>query len=163
MFPRQRGREVTSYLFQWGRPVFLREAGPSNKWKNMNESNYEKGMKKRREVLGDSYVENSLKNATEFTLPLQQLVTESCWGSVWSRDGLDKCTRSLVTISMLVALRASTELKTHVLGALRNGCSVQQIQEVLLHSSAYCGFPAAVEAFRAAKEVVEEWQKSSHG
>ncbi|MCB1863570.1 MAG: carboxymuconolactone decarboxylase family protein, partial [Gammaproteobacteria bacterium] len=89
----------------------------------MNESNYEKGMKKRREVLGDSYVENSLKNATEFTLPLQQLVTESCWGSVWSRDGLDKCTRSLVTISMLVALRASTELKTHVLGALRNGCS----------------------------------------
>lgn len=129
----------------------------------MNESNYEKGMKKRREVLGDSYVENSLKNATEFTLPLQQLVTESCWGSVWSRDGLDKCTRSLVTISMLVALRASTELKTHVLGALRNGCSVQQIQEVLLHSSAYCGFPAAVEAFRAAKEVVEEWQKSSHG
>ena len=129
----------------------------------MNESDYEKGMKTRREVLGESYVENSLKNATEFTLPLQQLVTESCWGSVWSRDGLDKCTRSLVTISMLVALRASTELKAHVLGALRNGCSVQQIQEVLLHSSAYCGFPAAIEAFRAAKEVVEEWQKSSHG
>ena len=129
----------------------------------MNESDYEKGMKTRREVLGESYVENSLKNATEFTLTLQQLVTESCWGSVWSRDGLDKCTRSLVTISMLVALRASTELKAHVLGALRNGCSVQQIQEVLLHSSAYCGFPAAIEAFRAAKEVVEEWQKSSHG
>ena len=129
----------------------------------MNESDYEKGMKTRREVLGDSYVENSLKNATEFTLQLQQLVTESCWGLVWSRDGLDKCTRSLVTISMLVALRASTELKTHVLGALRNGCSVQQIQEVLLHSSAYCGFPAAIEAFRAAKEVVEEWQKTSHG
>ena len=129
----------------------------------MNESDYEKGMKTRREVLGDSYVENSLKNATEFTLQLQQLVTESCWGLVWSRDGLDKCTRSLVTISMLVALRASTELKTHVLAALRNGCSVQQIQEVLLHSSAYCGFPAAIEAFRAAKEVVEEWQKTSHG
>ena len=129
----------------------------------MNESDYEKGMKTRREVLGESYVENSLKNATEFTLQLQQLVTESCWGLVWSRDGLDKCTRSLVTISMLVALRASTELKTHVLGALRNGCSVQQIQEVLLHSSAYCGFPAAIEAFRAAKEVVEEWQKTSHG
>lgn len=111
--------------------------------------------------MGDAYVDNSLKKATDFTLPLQQLVTESCWGSVWSRDGLDKRTRSLVTISMLVALRASTELKTHVLGALRNGCSVQQIQEVLLHSSAYCGFPAAVEAFRAAKEVIEDWQKSS--
>lgn len=129
----------------------------------MNDSNYEKGMEKRREVLGDAYVDNSLKKATDFTLPLQQLVTESCWGSVWSRDGLDKRTRSLVTISMLVALRASTELKTHVLGALRNGCSVQQIQEVLLHSSAYCGFPAAVEAFRAAKEVIEDWQKSSDG
>jgi len=129
----------------------------------MNDSNYEKGMETRREVLGDAYVDNSLKKATDFTLPLQQLVTESCWGSVWSRDGLDKRTRSLVTISMLVALRASTELKTHVLGALRNGCSVQQIQEVLLHSSAYCGFPAAVEAFRAAKEVIEDWQKSSDG
>ena len=129
----------------------------------MNDSNYEKGMETRREVLGDAYVDNSLKKATDFTLPLQQLVTESCWGSVWSRDGLDKKTRSLVTISMLVALRASTELKTHVLGALRNGCSVQQVQEVLLHSSAYCGFPAAVEAFRAAKEVIEDWQKSSDG
>ena len=129
----------------------------------MNDSAYEKGMKTRREVLGEPHVDNSLKNATEFTLPLQHMVTENCWGSVWSRDGLDKSTRSLVTISMLVALRASTELKTHVLGALRNGCSVQQIQEVLLHSSAYCGFPAAVEAFRAARDVVEEWQKSSDG
>jgi 4-carboxymuconolactone decarboxylase len=129
----------------------------------MKDSELEKGMKTRREVLGDSYVDNSLKNATEFTLPLQHLVTESCWGSVWSRDGLDRRTRSLITISMLVALRASTELKTHVFGALRNGCSVQQIQEVLLHSSAYCGFPAAVEAFRAVKDVVEDWQKSNNG
>lgn len=129
----------------------------------MTDSEYEKGMQIRREVLGDAYVENSLKNATEFTLPMQQLVTENCWGSVWSREGLDRQTRSLVTISMLVALRATTELKTHVLGALRNGCSVQQIQEVLLHSSAYCGFPAAIEAFRAAKEVVEDWQKSADG
>jgi len=113
--------------------------------------------------LGDYYVDKSLENSTEFTLPLQQLVTENCWGSVWTRDGLDKQTRSLVTISMLVALRATTELKTHVLGALRNGCSVQQIQEVLLHSSAYCGFPAATEAFRAAKDVVDDWQKSNKG
>ena len=125
----------------------------------MSSSNFDVGMKNRREVLGDSYVDKSLNNATEFTLPLQQLVTENCWGSVWARDGLDKSTRSLVTIAMLVALRATTELKTHVLGALRNGCSVQEIQEVLLHSSAYCGFPAAVEAFRAANEVVEDWQK----
>lgn len=127
----------------------------------MSTSKFNSGMKNRREVLGDLYVDKSLNNATEFTEPLQKLVTENCWGSVWSRDGLKKSTRSLVTISMLVALRATTELKAHVLGALRNGCSIQEIQEVLLHSTAYCGFPAAIEAFRAAKEVIEDWQKSS--
>jgi len=120
-------------------------------------------MKARREVLGDAYVDKSLDNATEFTLPLQRLVTENCWGSVWVRDSLDRSTRSLVTISMLIALRATAELKTHVLGALRNGCSVEEIQEVLLHSAAYCGFPAAIEAFRAAREVVEDWQRSNGG
>jgi len=127
----------------------------------MDGSKFERGMKTRREVLGDSYVEKSLNNSTEFTLPLQQLVTENCWESLWTRDGLDKRTRSLVTLSMLIALRATTELKAHVLGALRNGCSVQEIQEVLLHSSAYCGFPSSIEAFRAAKEVVEDWQKTN--
>lgn len=129
----------------------------------MSESDFDRGMSKRREVLGDSYVDTSLRNATEFTAPLQQLVTENCWGAVWTRDGLDNQTRSLVTISMLIALKATTELKAHVLGALRNGCSVQQIQEVLLHSSAYCGFPAAIEAFRAAKDVIEDWQRSHSG
>ncbi len=129
----------------------------------MTDSNFDSGMKIRREVLGDSYVDNSLENATEFTFPLQQLVTENCWGSVWARDGLDKQTRSLVTISMLIALKATTELKTHVLGALRNGCSIQQIQEVLLHSTAYCGFPAAIEAFRVAKDVVQDWQRTNNG
>lgn len=128
----------------------------------MGNSEFEVGMKNRREVLGDSYVEKSLGNATEFTLPLQQLVTENCWGSVWARDGLNRSTRSLITISMLIALRATTELKTHVAGALRNGCSVQEIQEVLLHSAAYCGFPAAVEAFRAAQEVVDDWGKANN-
>lgn len=129
----------------------------------MKNETYDRGMKVRREVLGDAYVDKSLDNATEFTLPLQQLVTEDCWGSVWARDGLEKKHRSLVTISMLIALRATTELKTHVLGALRNGCTIREIQEVLLHSAAYCGFPAAIEAFRAAKDVVEEWQKNNPG
>lgn len=124
---------------------------------------FDTGMKARREVLGDAYVERSLANATAFTAPLQELVTENCWGAVWSRDGLDRRTRSLVTISMLIALRATDELKTHVLGALRNGCTVEEIREVLLHSSAYCGFPAALDAFRAAKEVVENWEKSGAG
>lgn len=129
----------------------------------MKNETYDRGMKVRREVLGDAYVDKSLDNATEFTLPLQQLVTEDCWGSVWARDGLEKKHRSLVTISMLIALRPTTELKTHVLGALRNGCTIREIQEVLLHSAAYCGFPAAIEAFRAAKDVVEEWQKKNPG
>ncbi|MDX2220716.1 MAG: carboxymuconolactone decarboxylase family protein [Burkholderiales bacterium] len=124
---------------------------------------FEVGMKARREVLGDAYVDRSLANATAFTAPLQELVTENCWGAVWSRDGLDRRTRSLVTISMLIALRATDELKTHVLGALRNGCTVEEIREVLLHASAYCGFPAALDAFRAAKEVVENWEKSGAG
>lgn len=124
---------------------------------------FDTGMKARREVLGDAYVDRSLSNATEFTAPLQELVTENCWGAVWSRDGLDRRTRSLVTVSMLIALRATDELKTHVLGALRNGCTVEEIREVLLHSSAYCGFPAALDAFRAAKEVVEKWEKSGAG
>lgn len=124
---------------------------------------FDTGMKARREVLGDAYVDRSLANATAFTAPLQELVTENCWGAVWSRDGLDRRTRSLVTISMLIALRATDELKTHVLGALRNGCTVEEIREVLLHASAYCGFPAALDAFRAAKEVVENWEKSGAG
>jgi 4-carboxymuconolactone decarboxylase len=124
----------------------------------MGNENYQEGLKVRKAVLGDAYVEKALDNATEFTQPLQQLVTENCWGAVWTREGLDKRTRSLVTIATLIALRASAELKVHVRGALRNGCTVTEIQEVLLHSTAYCGFPAAIEAFREAKEVIESWE-----
>lgn len=129
----------------------------------MSSDKYGAGMAVRREVLGDEYVDKALAGATDFTRPLQVMVTENCWGEVWARKGLDKRTRSLVTIATLAALKASTELKTHVLGALRNGCTVEEIQEVLLHSTAYCGFPAGIEAFRAAKDVVEAWQKGSEG
>lgn len=125
----------------------------------MSSEKYLAGMNVRRAVLGDEYVDKALSNATDFTSPLQTMVTENCWGEVWAREGLDKRTRSLITIATLAALKASTELKTHVLGALRNGCTVEEIQEVLLHSTAYCGFPSGIEAFRAAKEVVEEWQQ----
>jgi len=85
-------------------------------------------------------------------------VTANCWGEVWSREGLPLQTRSLITIATLAALKAPTELKGHVRGALRNGCTVAEIQEVLLHSTVYCGMPSGIEAFRAAKEVIEEWQ-----
>ena len=121
---------------------------------------YKQGMEVRREVLGDDYVDRAVKGATAFTKPLQDIVTENVWGEVWTRPVLLKATRSLITIAMLAALRATTELKTHVHGALRNGCSVEEIQEVLLQATAYCGAPAGIEAFRAAKEVIEDWQNT---
>lgn len=124
----------------------------------MTTEKYQKGIEMRRQVLGDSYVDRAIAGADEFTRPMQALVTENCWGEVWTRDGLPKQTRSLITIALLTSLRASTELKGHVRGALRNGCSVEEIQEVLLHASVYCGVPAGIDAFRAASEVIKEWQ-----
>jgi 4-carboxymuconolactone decarboxylase len=129
----------------------------------MRSDKYEAGMAVRREVLGDEYVDKALASATEFTKPLQDLVTENCWGETWARGVIPKKTRSLITIATLAALRASTELKAHVLGALRNGCTVEEIQDVLLHATVYCGVPAGVEAFRAAKDVIDNWQKGGKG
>ncbi len=126
----------------------------------MSSEKYKQGMVVRREVLGDEYVDKAIKGATNFTKPLQDFVTENCWGEVWTRTAIPRATRSLITIGMLSALRATTELKVHVLGALRNGCTVDEIQEVLLQTTAYCGAPAGIEAFRAAKEVIEDWQKT---
>lgn len=127
----------------------------------MNTEKYQKGMQVRRQVLGDEYVDKALASTSEFTQPLQELVTENCWGETWVKGVLPKTTRSLITIAILASLRASTELKTHVRGALRNGCSVEEIQDVLLHSSVYCGVPAGVDAFRAAKDVIEAWQQEN--
>lgn len=124
----------------------------------MSNKKYDDGMAVRRAVLGDAYVDKAINSATDFNRPLQDFVTENCWGATWTRDGISKQTRSLVTIATLAALKASTELKTHVRGALRNGCTVQEIQEVLLHSTVYCGAPSGIEAFRAAKEVIEVWE-----
>lgn len=108
--------------------------------------------------MGDEFVDRALSSASDFTQPLQELVTRNAWGEVWAREGLDRRTRSLITIATLAALKASTELKGHVRGALRNGCTVEEIQEVLLHATVYCGMPAGVEAFRAANEVIGEWE-----
>ena len=125
----------------------------------MDKAKYEKGLGVRREVMGDEFVDRALSSASDFTQPLQELVTRNAWGQVWAREGLDRRTRSLITIATLAALKASTELKGHVRGALRNGCTVEEIQEVLLHATVYCGMPAGVEAFRAANEVISEWQE----
>ncbi len=121
------------------------------------------GEQVRREVMGDAFVDRALSNADALSQPLQDHINEHCWGAVWTRPELDRKTRSLVTIAMLAALKASQELKGHVRGALRNGCSREEVREVLLHAAVYCGAPAAVEAFRAAREVLDEWNESSAG
>jgi 4-carboxymuconolactone decarboxylase len=122
----------------------------------MSREDYENGLKVRKEVMGEEFVQRAIDNTTELTKPVQDWINEHAWGSTWQRDGLPRSTRSLVTIGMLAALKAPAELKGHVRGALNNGCTPEEIQEVLLHSIVYCGAPAAQEAFRAAKEVIEE-------
>jgi len=122
---------------------------------------YQQGLKIRREVMGDAHVNRAMNNASEFSQPLQDMVIRNAWGETWVRDGINKQTRSLVTIATLAALKASTELKGHVRGALRNGCSVAEIQEVLLHSAVYCGMPSGIEAFRAAEEAILAWQEEN--
>jgi 4-carboxymuconolactone decarboxylase len=119
-------------------------------------SRYELGLQTRREVLGREYVDRALENATDFTEPIQQLVTEYCWGAVWSRDGIDRKTRSLLNLGMLTALNRPHELAAHVRGAVNNGCSTVEIREVLLQAAIYCGLPAALDAFRTAERALEE-------
>lgn len=125
----------------------------------MTDAIYDKGLATRRAVLGNEYVQAALDKATDFTQPLQDLVTVHAWGNTWQRDGLDLKTRSIVTVSMLVALGKMHELKIHVRGALNNGVTREELQEIFLHASVYCGFPAAVDAFRNAAEVVDAQPK----
>jgi len=117
------------------------------------------GLDMRRQVMGDAFVDRALGNATEFTQPLQDFVNDHAWGSVWSREGLPLKTRSLITLAALTALKCPQELKGHVRGALNNGCTVEEIREALLHCAVYAGVPAAIDAFRAAQEVIDAYQK----
>ncbi len=116
------------------------------------------GLQARREVMGDDFVDRALGNATDFTQPLQDFLNEHAWGGVWTRAGLDRRTRSLVTLAALTALKCPQELKGHVRGALNNGCSVEEIRETLLHCAVYAGAPAAIDAFRAAQEIIDAAQ-----
>lgn len=122
----------------------------------MGNEAYEQGMAIRREVLGDAHVERSLNTATEFARPIQELVTEYCWGTVWSRPGLERKTRSLINLAMLTALNRSHELAVHVRGAVNNGCTDEEIQEVLIQAAIYAGVPAALESFRIAENTLNE-------
>jgi 4-carboxymuconolactone decarboxylase len=117
---------------------------------------YEDGIAMRKAVLGAAHVERSLSNVTEFSRPIQELVTEYCWGTVWTRDGLPPQTRSLLNLAMLTALNRSHELAVHVRGAVTNGCTDEQIQEVLLQAAVYVGVPAALESFRIAEATLKE-------
>lgn len=124
----------------------------------MDKEKFDKGLEIRREVLGKEYVNQSINNATEFNQPMQELVTEYCWGEVWTRPRLPKKTRSMINLSMLTALNRPHELKLHVRGAIRNGVTKEEIQEILLQTAIYCGVPAAIDSFRNAQAVFDEME-----
>lgn len=122
----------------------------------MDKATFDKGLAIRRAVLGSEYVDKSIASADEFTKPLQELVTQYCWGEIWSRPELDRKTRSIINLAMISALNRPHELKLHVRGALRNGLTRTEIREILLQVAIYCGVPAAIDAFRVAREVFAE-------
>jgi 4-carboxymuconolactone decarboxylase len=122
----------------------------------MNDEAYERGLRIRREVLGDEYVDAATERMTPFTEDFQDLITRYAWGEIWARPGLDRRTRSCMTLVALVALGRFEELAMHVRAARRNGLSDDEIKEVLLHTALYCGVPAANSAFAVAQEVLEE-------
>ena len=117
---------------------------------------YRAGLEVRREVLGREYVDSSLAAADDFSEPIQQLVTEFCWGAIWTRPGLDRRSRSILNLGMLTALNRSHELGVHVRAAVNNGLTPEEIQEVLMQTAVYVGVPAALESFRIAKRVLDE-------
>lgn len=120
------------------------------------DESYQRGLKIRREVLGDAHVDRSLAGVSEFARPVQEYVTATAWGQIWSRPGLDRRTRSLLNLAMLTALGRNHELGVHVRGAVTNGCTTEEIQEALLQAAVYCGAPAALESFRVAERVLDE-------
>jgi 4-carboxymuconolactone decarboxylase len=117
---------------------------------------FERGLALRRDVLGPEYVDKSMQSANDFMMTFQRITTEWCWGYAWTRPGLDRRTRSLLNLAMLTALNRSPEIKLHVRGALNNGVTVDEIKEVLIHATIYCGIPAGLDAFKAANEVLKE-------
>jgi 4-carboxymuconolactone decarboxylase len=122
---------------------------------------FDKGLATSAQVMGQDFVNKALGGATDFTQPMQEHITAKAWGDVWQRPGLELKTRSMITVAMLIAMGKQHELKGHVRGALNNGVSPAELQEVLLHAAVYCGVPSAVEAFRTAAEVVDGPQRQA--
>ena len=129
----------------------------------MNDELYERGLKIRKAVLGDAYVDKAIASATEFTQPLQRLVTEQAWGGIWGREELPRKTRSMINLAMISALNRPHELKLHVKGAVRNGVSRIEIREILLHVGIYAGIPCSVDSFRIAREAIADYEKAQAG
>jgi 4-carboxymuconolactone decarboxylase len=128
----------------------------------MCNTKYKEGLQIRREVLGEEFVDKAIAEADEFSRPFQQLVTEYCWGVVWTRSGLPRKLRSLINLGMLTALNRPNELRLHLRGALRNGCTKEEIQEVLLQAAIYCGVAAASDSFRITKEFFAELDRKTN-
>ena len=122
----------------------------------MNKEYFDRGLQIRKSVLGAEYVENSLKSADDFNLPMQELTTEYCWGAIWGREGLPRKISSMLNLAMISALNRPHELKMHIQGALTNGVTREEIREVFLQVAVYCGIPAGVDSFRIAREVFAE-------
>jgi 4-carboxymuconolactone decarboxylase len=130
----------------------------------MDKATFERGLEIRKSVLGKEFVEKALKSADDFNMPMQELVTEYCWGYVWGREQLDRKTRSMLNLAMIAALNRPHELKLHIAGALRNGVTKEEIREVFMQVAIYCGVPAGVDSFRLAREVFTELDKDpKHG
>ncbi|RKK67413.1 hypothetical protein BFJ69_g14508 [Fusarium oxysporum] len=134
------------------------------KFDNLHTDMFQLGLQNRREVVGNAYVDAALNNGkSEFSYPGQQLVTEWCWGNIWSRPGLDRKQRSLLNLGMLIALKSWPELGVHVRGALNNGLTEIEIRESILHATIYCGVPAGVEAFKVAQKTINDMiEKGEH-
>jgi 4-carboxymuconolactone decarboxylase len=122
----------------------------------MSDETYDRGMKVRREVLGDEHVDRATERMTDFTEEFQDLITRYAWGEIWTRPGLDRRTRSCITLTAMIALNREEELAMHVRAAVRNGLTRDEIKEVILHSAVYCGVPAANSAFATAQRVLDE-------
>jgi 4-carboxymuconolactone decarboxylase len=125
----------------------------------MDKATFDKGLQIRKDTLGAEFVENAFKAADDFNMPLQELVTEYCWGYVWGREQLSKKTRSMLNLAMISALNRPHELKMHVKGALKNGVTKEEIREVFLQVAIYAGVPAGVDSFRIAREAFAELEK----
>lgn len=127
----------------------------------MPENAFDRGLRIRKEVVGEEYVERSFENAGDFGHDFQKLVTEFCWGASWGRDALSRRDKSLLNLAIIGTLGRSAEFKLHTLGALKNGVTVDEIRDALIHLSVYAGIPAGVEAFRIAKEVIDQYELDS--